>query len=156
MILVHPFRKTRMERLAGNCTRWMSGCTSQAAINQNVNHGIVQSSLDAFIYSIFRSFPFAQSLSIFFLIFPVLVFGSSSTTSTSLGTANLLMPRWSLAHLIRSSPVSFAPDLIVMNAFGRSPQWLSDTPATPHSRMSGCVTRMLSSATEDMFSPPSR
>ena len=39
-----------------------------------------------------RSAPLAHSLKTFFLNLPVLVFGSSFTTSTSLGTMNLLIP----------------------------------------------------------------
>jgi len=42
--------------------------------------------------------PLAQSLKTFFLNFPVLVFGSSSNTSISLGTINLEISLFSFAH----------------------------------------------------------
>jgi hypothetical protein len=48
--------------------------------------------------------PFAQSLKIFFLSFPVEVLGNSSRISTSLGTINLLIPLFSFAHSITCSP----------------------------------------------------
>lgn len=98
--------------------------------------------------------PFAHSLKTFFLIFPVLVFGNSLTTSTSLGTINLLISLLFFAHSITSFPSKLLPDFVVMNAFGLSPQCESATATTPHSRISGCVISALSSATEDMFSPP--
>lgn len=105
-------------------------------------------------YSITLSPPFAHCLRTFFLIFPVLVFGSSSTTSTSLGTMNLLMPGCSFANFTTSSPLKLFPLRTVMKAFGRSPQCESETATMPHSRMSGCVTMRDSTAREEMFSPP--
>jgi len=98
--------------------------------------------------------PFAQALNTFFLIFPVLVFGSSSTTSHSFGTINRDIAGCSLHHCINSSFVIFFPAFTVMNAFGRSPHCSSDTAATPHSRISGWVTITDSRATDEMFSPP--
>lgn len=98
--------------------------------------------------------PFAHARRIFFLIFPVLVLGSSSTISTSFGTMKRLMAGCSLHHLMKFSWVIFLPCLTVMNALGHSPHFSSDMAATPHSRMSGCVTMTDSRATEEMFSPP--
>ena len=69
-----------------------------------------------------RSAPFAQSLKTFFFNFPVLVFGSSWTISTSLGTMNLLMPLLCFAHSMTSPPSRCLPPWTVMKAFGLSPQ----------------------------------
>ena len=98
--------------------------------------------------------PFAHSLKTFFLIFPVLVFGNSLTTSTSLGTINLLILLFFLAHVIKSSPFNSLPGCIVTKAFGLSPHCSSWTATTPASSMSGCVTSIDSRAREEIFSPP--
>jgi hypothetical protein len=49
-------------------------------------------------YSVGAPPPLAHSLKTFFCIFPVLVFGNSFTTTTSLGTINLLIWLCSFAH----------------------------------------------------------
>ena len=69
-----------------------------------------------------RFAPFAHSRRTFFFNLPVLVLGSSSTISTSLGTMNLLMPLLCLAHSITSPPLSCLPPWTVTKAFGLSPQ----------------------------------
>lgn len=56
---------------------------------------------------------FAQSLNMFFRIFPVLVLGSSSITSTSLGTMNLDIWLWCFAHSTTSLPSTVLPCLTV-------------------------------------------
>ena len=66
--------------------------------------------------------PFTHSLRTFFLIFPVLVLGSSGMTSTSRGTMNLLILLILRAQSMTSFPSSCFPCLTVMNALGRSPQ----------------------------------
>ena len=98
--------------------------------------------------------PFAQSRRMFFLNLPVLVLGSSATTSTSRGIMNLLMSLLVRAQPIKSAPWSCLPGLTVTYALGRSPQCVSGTATTPASRTSGWVTSMDSRATEEMFSPP--
>lgn len=100
------------------------------------------------------SAPLAHSLRTFFLTFPVLVLGNSAIISTSLGTMNLEILSFPLAHSMTPSPLSSFPSLMVMKAFGRSPQCESLTATTPASRISGCVTRTDSRATEEIFSPP--
>lgn len=97
---------------------------------------------------------FAHSRRTFFLTFPVLVLGSSATTSTSRGTMNLLIALLFLAHAITSCPSICFPCFTVTNALGRSPQCASGTATTPASRMSGWVTSIDSRATDEMFSPP--
>ena len=101
-----------------------------------------------------RSAPFAHSLRTFFFNLPVLVFGSSSTISTSRGTMNLLIPLLCLAHSITFCPSSAFPLCTVMKALGRSPQCESATATTAASRMSSCVANIDSSATDEIFSPP--
>lgn len=108
--------------------------------------------LEHFVHDRFT--PLAQSRRMFFLTFPVLVLGSSATTSTSRGIMNLLISLAFRAHSITSEPVKNFPGFTVTNAFGRSPQWLSGTATTPASRMSGWVTSIDSSATDEIFSPP--
>ena len=102
----------------------------------------------------FLSAPFAHSLRTFFFTFPVLVFGNSSTISTSLGTINLLIPLVCFAHSITSSPFTSWPGCTVMKALGRSPQCESATATTPTSRIDGWVASIDSKATEEIFSPP--
>ena len=98
--------------------------------------------------------PLAHSLSTFFLSFPVDVLGNSFTTSTSRGTINPLIALLPFAHFMTPSPCNVFPSLTVTYAFGRSPHCSSATATTAASRISGCVTSMLSKETEEIFSPP--
>jgi hypothetical protein len=67
-------------------------------------------------YHVASLFPLAHSRSTFFFIFPVLVLGSSSTTTTSLGTINLLISLLCFAQSTTSSPLSCSLLLTVTKA----------------------------------------
>src|SRR5215211_3811778 len=99
-----------------------------------------------------RRYRLTRSRSRNFWIFPVPVFGSSSTTSIRFGTLKRAR-RWR-AKPRSSSWSSRSPSRGTTNATGTSPHCSSGAPTTATSATAGCAVSACSTSIVEMFSPP--